>query len=146
MASQKNLIKEAIVADLQKLVPGTLASVVQRDLNRDPFAADYDGFPVAIVGLASTKSDYETNRENLRTYIFPVLVIQRLENTSAPTDIEDLEEAVLNIIDNDPTLGGTANGAVQPAITPLEPVSTGDKSYVGFVVELQAKALVELTF
>lgn len=138
-------IKNAIIADLKKVA--ALKAVISEDLNKDALdIARIASWPVAIVGMPSVKSVYETNRDDTRQYIFDIMVLQKSGNTSAATDIEDLLDQVLFQFDNDPTLGGASNAGVGPAEIDVAPISTTDKTYIGFLITIKAKVTVNLTF
>lgn len=140
-----NPIKTQIKADLDALVTaGSLGAAQMVDYSKDVFTADYSAFPVAILGMSSVESDASDNRDNLRTYTFPILVIQKAENLTAQTDMEDLRDAILNAIDTDFTLAGKAVGGVLPVASPAQTMSVGDKSLVYFVITIKAKTIYQL--
>lgn len=142
-------IKNAIKAHLDNLVnTGVLGTAIEYDLSKDPLsdAKLTSLWPVALLGMDKTSSEYLTNRANFRTYEFPIMVIQRYNNLdNKSTDIEDLKDLILFEFDNDPTLGGNAS-MVDAAATPLPAISTPDKTYVLFLVNIIAKKDVQLTF
>ena len=140
-----NPIKTQIKADLDALVTaGSLGAAQMVDYSKDVFTADYSAFPVAILGMSSVESEASDNRDNLRTYTFPILVIQKSENLTAQTDMEDLRDAILNQIDTDLTLAGKAVGGVLPVASPAQTMSVGDKSLVYFVITIKAKTIYQL--
>jgi hypothetical protein len=61
------------------------------------------------------------------------------------TGIETLVDQILNLFDQYPTLGGTCQMS-DAAGVPLAPISTPDKQYVLFLIELTAKVAIDLTF
>lgn len=119
---------------------GTLGAVVQEDLSKDPLAANYPAFPVAIVGMPDISSEYLDTSMNRRTYEFPILVLAKYEETTAPTDIEDLVDALIDKFDQNFTLGGLADGGVEAAATKGAPISSSDKTYVAIIVIIKARA------
>ena len=138
-------IKDQITADLQSLVDeGLLGSVQEIDYSKDAFSADYSAFPVAVVGMSSLESDASDNRDNIRTYTFPILILEKSENLNANTDMEDLRDAIVNIIDSDFTLAGYAVGGVLPVTSPAQTASMADKTFVYFVVTIKARTLYTL--
>ena len=138
-------IKDQITADLQSLVyEGFLGSVQEIDYSKDAFSADYSAFPVAVVGMSSLESDASDNRDNIRTYTFPILILEKSENLNANTDMEDLRDAIVNIIDSDFTLAGYAVGGVLPVTSPAQTASMADKTFVYFVVTIKARTLYTL--
>ena len=148
MTQNASGIKVAIANHLDNLVgTAVLGSWVQVDLNKNPLdTSNYGPFPVAILGMDETKSEYLTNRENYRSYTFQILIMAKYEDTSNNSSaIEDLKDSILNEFDNDPTLSGAAV-MVDAAITPSIPVSSPDKTYVLFLISLTCHAIIELTF
>ena len=132
-------------AKLNALCPSTLKTVIVDDFNTNPNLENIPHFPAAILNSPSTQSERDTNRENLRTHIFEILVIQKGENITGANDIEEMREAILDTFDNDGTLGGAANGSVDPASSNPQSITSGDKTYIVFTVTLKARALFNLT-
>ena len=145
MPSITSTIKNAIKAKLDALTPGTLKTVIVDDFNTNPVLENIPQFPAALLNSPSTESERDTNRENLRTHIFEVLIIQKGENVTSANDIEELRETILDAFDNDGTLGGAANGSVEPASSSPQSITSGDKTYIVFTVTLKARALFNLT-
>jgi hypothetical protein len=145
MKSIANPLKKQILADLQTLVDdGVLGFAESIDYKKDVWTADYSAFPAAIVLPPAITSDAEDNNNNLVNYQFTILILQKAENISSPTDVEDLIDAVLQIFATDYTLGGIAQGGVLPPKIDSAPVNPGDRSLVATVVVINAKALYEL--
>ncbi len=77
---------------------------------------DFDGFPAATITPSSVESDYETQSENLRTYVFSVrlfLSLNIVNKTSHKEKVEDgfriveeLVDAVVDEFDKDETFSG----------------------------------------
>lgn len=149
MAGLANIIKTAIKAHLDNLVSQqVLGTAIEYDLSKDPLQDTnlIAQWPVALLGMDETTSEYITNRANLRTYKFNIMVIQKFDNLdNKGTDIEDLKDSIMFEFDNDPTLGGAAV-MVEAVATPLPPISSPDKTYVIFLISINAKKDVELTF
>jgi len=146
MASLANLIKQQIKTDLDALVSsGILGSVTEQDLSKDALENDYPAYPAAILGMAQTESRYEESRANLRTYTFPIMVLQKWEETITPEDTEELVDTILNKFDDDFDLQGMSVGGLEATVTPAAPASTVDKTYVYFLVIIKAKALYQLS-
>jgi hypothetical protein len=143
MANLANPIKARIKTDLDALVTaGTLGTADSIDLSKDALNEIYTAYPVAIVGLPRLESsEMADNKDNLRTYLFPILIIQKIENITTPTDMEDLLDAILNKFDTDYTLNGNAVAAVMPVTTSEFLKSTPDKGIIYFAVLLRAKTL-----
>lgn len=68
------------------------------------------------------------------------------ENITSGNDAENVRQAVMDLFDNDPTLGGLSNGGVDPISSPIGAFSHEKKSYVGFYILVKPKAHVTLTF
>jgi len=140
-------IKAAIKTNLDALkTAGTLGEVISDDFTFDPIQRDVGAYPVALINTPSIASEAYTNRDNIRTYTFDVVVIQKAENVSSATEIETLIEAILDSFDNDPTLGGAADGAIEPTASAPAASTTADQTYIWFTVQVRAKASIQLTF
>jgi hypothetical protein len=142
------LMKNAIVADLQSLVDsGVLKAVAADDMSKlNPLDRTWAGYPSALVipPMIST-SDYEDSANNLREYTWYIMVVTTPDNIpkTDPTYLEGLVDNVLNAFDLDCTLGGTSVGGVLPAVVePPGPVNSGSLTYVVFYVLIKTKALV----
>lgn len=135
-------IKNAVKVKLDSLVPTTLGQVIVDDFKQDGFAyKDIGTFPAAVLASPSLEGVAETNRDNLRTHNFTIGIIQKGENVVSANDIEELMEKIINTFDEDPTLGGAANGGCYPSSSTPEAVSSVDGSFVVFTVTLKARAI-----
>jgi hypothetical protein len=137
----------AIISDLQTLVPNTLNCVLADDMTKvSIFDRVYPGFPAAVVMTPMLKtSDYEDQADNLRQYTWGILVVTTPSNlpSNDPTYLAGLVDNVSAVFDLDSTLQGTANGGLLPAV--LEPpgvISANSITYVVFTMTLIAKQLV----
>ena len=140
----KNKIKEKLETLKQA---GTLGYVVVDDFKKSILERDYPAFPAAILQTSAIESEATTNRDNLRTYIFEIVVLLKGEDVQDATSVEDLRETIIDAFDNDPTLGNTANGAVEPSSSPAEPIPLqGGKSYIAVSIQIRARALKTLSF
>lgn len=140
-------IKSQIKALLDTLVTaGTLSEVQVDDFKVGIFDRDYGAYPVAILTTPAIEGGYLTNRQNERTHTFQIIVIQKAENAMDATDIETLIEAILDKFDNDPTLGGKADGGVEPSSSAPEAVVSRGKTYIAFAITLKTKATKDLIF
>ena len=113
---------------------------------KDVLTLDIGKWPAAIVLPSTEVGQATTNRENLRTYTYDIVILQKGENVADDGSIEGLCEAILDEFDNDPTFNGAANGGVLPTSSQAVATGTPDQTYVLFVITIQARALVELTF
>lgn len=60
---------------------------------------DFSGYPSAYIIPSDSESDYETNIENQRVYAFIIRVFYEIKNTGVQTALDNLEDAVDDIID-----------------------------------------------
>jgi hypothetical protein len=116
--------------------------IVDRAGSENLFDRDLITYPVAILIPASAEGSYETNQENIYTYLFDIAVIMKSENIESDTDVEDLLETILQEFNQDFTLGGTAIGGVDPVSSTPAAVESSGKTYTVFVVTLRAKTLL----
>jgi hypothetical protein len=75
----------------------------------DEHRTQFEGYPTATFEPSDMTSDYETQGENLRNYVFLVIIYQEMEKTGGGESINVLAGAVdeiVNAFDNDYTLGG----------------------------------------
>lgn len=140
----------AIVSDLQALIPSVLNCVIVDGMTKvHPLDRDYPGFPAAVVIPPVLKeSSFEDSANNLRSYTWYVMVVTTPENIPKgdPTYMAGLEDNVCAVFDSDCTLGGTANGAVFPAVMePPGPVVHNSVTYVVFYIQFIARVLVPAT-
>lgn len=140
-------IKNAIKTKLDALVTaGTLGEVQEDDFSQGIFSRDFAKFPAAVLTSPAMTGIALTNRSNERTYTFNVVIIQKGENIASATDIETLMESIVDAFDNDPTLGGKADGGVEPSASQPEAVAMVGKTYIAFVITIKANAVKDLTF
>lgn len=139
-------IKSRIVALLTTLKPTYLAEVEATDVRKNPLDGDIVGFPHAFVYPPSLETaNWIDNRTSNRDYIFAIMVMMKSENISSNSDVEDLMELIMNTIENDITLNGTAQGGIMPMTSRPEAYKHGDKSYIVFDIIIKARALNMLT-
>lgn len=71
---------------------------------------EFDSYPAVLVITSSNDSEFQTNVENKRTYIFKLFCVSKIEGIGeqmARRMIEGLVDKVLNEFDSDPMLTGT---------------------------------------
>ena len=142
MTAISTTIKNAVKAKLDSLVPSTLGQVIADDLKQSDFSYKNIGvFPAAILSCPAIEGTAETNRENMRSHAFMIVIVQKGENISSSSDIEELMEAILNAFDEDPTLGGAANGGCDPSSSTPEAITSADGSFVVFNILVKARAI-----
>lgn len=140
------LIKSAIKSNLDALVPGTLGGAEISDIKKNPLAADIPAYPYAFLMPPAVESEVLDNRTITRTYTFGILVLFNAENLASTTELEEKVEAIMGAFDNDPTLGGTANGGVLPVSSAPEPFQHNGKDLIAVELQIKAKEPVTLTF
>lgn len=140
-------IKTKLKAHLQALVTASkLASYQSLKFPQEILNLDIGKYPAAVVLPCTEVGQAETNRDNLRTYTYDIVIVQKGENVSNDAAVEELCEAILNEFDNDPTFSGSANGGVLPTASETVATGSGDQTFVLFVITVHARALVGLTF
>lgn len=138
-------IKNQIKARLDALkTAGTLGEVIQDDFKLGIFDRDFAAFPAAVLSTPAIEGEYFTDAENTRIHTFEIVVIEKGENITTATQIEELAEKILDEFDKNDTLAGTAI-QVEPASTPAEAVVSRGKSYVAFSVIIKAKGVKNIT-
>jgi len=139
-------IKQGIYDLLVTLKPDYLAEVEMTDIKKDPLDGDIVGFPHAFVYPPSLESaDWIDNKTSRRDYIFAIMVIMKSENITSTSDVEDLMEIIMNTLENQLTLGGSADAGIQPMTSRPEAYKHGDKSYIVFDIIIKARATNSLT-
>ncbi len=147
MAGPASLIKAQIKVQLDALVTsGTLAAVLERDINNNALDADIPKYPCAILGTSNMQSVWEYQQANKRTYRFEVLIVHLQDELTSVAQMEDLRDAIALQFDNNFTLSGTAILGVDAAISERVTYAQGGKNYVLFNVTLRATTLANLTY
>ena len=140
-------LKNQIKTKLNALVTaGTIGEVQMDDFKQSIFSRNFAKFPAVILTSPSVSGVALTNGQNERTHVFNMIVILKGENITSATDVENLMENMMNAFDNDQTLGGKADGGVEPSASAPEPVTDGTRSYVVFGITLKASATKDLSF
>ena len=141
-------VKNQIKTYLEEMQRAEVLKEVQVDDFRGEsiFDRDITAYPCAILTTAEIDNAVETNRDNIRTYSFDVVFIQKSDNIKDPTEIEDLIETILDKFDNKPTLAGKANAGLQPATSRPAAVKSRGNDLIFFVVTLRARVIKELSF
>ena len=151
-ATTLNTIKTRIKTILEDLQRQEILNDVQvDDFKSGALSRNFSKFPVAVLTSPQIESAALTNSQNIRTYLFEILVVMKGEEVTDAAQVEDLIENILNEFDNDPTLKagenvGVADGAVEPSTSSPEAVVSGDKSYISFFITLRVRAVRDLTF
>lgn len=135
-------IKTQIKTILDTLVPATLAAVEITDVRKDPLDGDIIGFPHAFVYPPSLEtSGWVDNKTSQREYVFAIMVMMKGENITGSSQVEDLMETIMNTLENEITLNGTAQAGIMPSTSRPEAYKHGDKTYIVFDIIIRARAL-----
>ena len=147
MPSPLTNIKTQIKTYLDQLVTATtLGMADSADFRKDPLAGDIPKFPAAFLMPPAIESEVVDNRTLMRTYTFTIMIIVKGENITTASYLEDLAEAILDKFDNNPTLAGYADGAIEPTSSVPEPFQHNNRNFVIFYVTIKAKKTVTLTY
>lgn len=147
MATPSQNIKTEIKKLLNELKrTEVLREVIVHDHKKDIWAHDIPGYPTAILTTPTIDNDYLTNRDNIRLYTFEIVIVHNKDELSGEDALEDLMDTIVDKFDNNPTLNGKADGAVEPSTSPVGQVDVLGKSYTVFSVIIRAKATKSLTF
>lgn len=140
-------IKQEIRNNLDELKDNNdLGQVIEDDFRIPVQDRNLTTFPVAILGAPSIESEPLTNRDNLRTYVFEVLIVMNGDDITDSDEVESLAQTILDKFDNDPTLSGASDGAVEPATSAPEARNTKDRRIVLFTVSIRARGSRALSF
>lgn len=102
-------IKTAIKNKLNSLI-GTGAGKLKNVY--DFHTGEFNGYPVATFEPSDVESDYETTEENIRKYIFRIVVHQEITKAGLDGSIDilaDVVDAIIDAFDQDYTLGGVVD-------------------------------------
>lgn len=119
-------------------------SNIQKVLN---YPAVPKEFPGATVVPSAADSDYETTKENLRTYGFTIRVFYKTEAglSQAVSALEGLIDEIVDAFDKDPQLSGISWPSKYTLIQLIPTPSTWDFTFVesGYVVaDINIKAIL----
>lgn len=135
-------IKTQIKTILETLKPTYLAEVEMTDVRKNPLDGDIIGYPHAFIYPPSLEtSEWIDNKTSRREYVFAIMFIMKAENITSASDVEDLMEVIMNTLENEITLNGTANAGIFPSTSRPEAYSHGDKTYIVFDIIIRARAL-----
>lgn len=136
-------IKAAIKTELDALVTATtLGKAVSQDFKQNPLDQEHSAFPVAVLTPPSIENEILDNTSNMRTYEFGVVLIEKPENLTSSTDLEQTIEAIMNHFDDHITLDGQACW-VEPASSSPAPIDYHGKSLI--VTEILLRVKVDRT-
>lgn len=135
-------IKTEIKTILDTLVPASLAAVEILDVKKDPLDGDIIGFPHAFIYPPSLESaGWIDNKTAQREYVFAIMILMKGENVTSSSQVEDLMEVIMNTLENEITLNGTAQAGILPSTSRPEAYKHGDKTYIVFDIIIRARAL-----
>lgn len=141
-------VKTQISTYLDELISASVIRSKQVDDYRNGILdRDFVSFPCAILRTVQMEGAIQTDRENLRLFTFEIVIVVNADDVGAgTTTVEDLQEAVLDKFDNNPTFANYANLTEQPAATVAAPYVVRGKTYIVFTVILKIQKLKSLTF
>lgn len=139
----KNKIKEK----LDTLKPDFLKTVEISDIKRDPLDAEVQSFPAAfIMPPAFATSGRLDNRTLLREFTFTVMVVLKQDDIVDTEQVENLMQAMVDVIDNSITFDNVAQGGVTPSTSFPEPFQHGGKSLIVFDIVIKCRLAQSLSF
>jgi len=140
-------LRNKIKAKLDTLVTSNdLSLVLNRSFKHHPLAdPNLVKFPAAIVQPPSFESTELDTATNERTYTFDIVIVMKGDDISDIDAVETLAETIANAFDDDHTLGGTAQGGVSPAVSPIEQDEFNGKQLVMFVVTIKPRVCYTIT-
>ena len=124
-----------------------LGSLTLADIKRDPLDTDIQRYPAAfIMPPAIQTTEWLDNRTVQRELTFTIMVIQKMDNINTTSEIEDLMQAMLDVIDNSISFDDVAQAGVLPTSSFPEPFIHNGRSYVIFDIIIKARVLQTLTY
>ncbi len=146
-AKQKIYDKLATLVAWPTTTKTQLGSVVMTDIKRDPFDTDIQRYPCAFIMPPAIQTvDWVDNRTVTRELTFTIMVIQKQDNINTTSEIEDLMQAMLDLIDNSITFDNVARGGVFPTSSFPEPFIHNGRGYIVFDIIIRARVLQDLTY
>lgn len=150
-ANLAQTIKQQILVRLQALkAAGAISSIAELEEQANPLKIEPDnGYPLAVCAMPEVTSDYADQANNLRVYVFNILVVMNPQTMTANAGeaVEVLMDKVLGQFDDLTNI--TLAGAAQAAVLPMEiqgfPVSTADKTWLCFVATIRARTLYQIS-
>lgn len=139
-------IKTQIKTYLDDLVTaGTLAAAISDDFKRGIFDRDFTAYPVAILQTAAIECSIKTGVHDERNYEFEIIVVSKGDDVASVTQVEDLQEAMLDKFAAAPTLNNTCQKSIPSSSAP-QPFMSRGSNYIVFKFVIQAQKLKLLTF
>ena len=139
-------IKAQIKTYLDDLVTaGTLAEAISDDFKKGIFDRDFSAYPVAVLQTAAIECSIKTGVQDERNYEFEIIVISKGDDVSSVTQVEDLQEAMLDKFAAVPTMNNTCEKSIPSSSAP-QPIMSRGSNYIVFKFVIQAQKLKLLTF
>lgn len=114
----------------------------------DTHESDLTGYPSATFDVSESASDFEDNRNNLRTITYKIWIYQEtyIKGYDAGSNILDAtSDAVITALENDFSLGGVVDWC-EPTVGPREQVQSPNGLVIRQELILKCKYLAPLTF
>lgn len=124
-----------------------LGSLTLADIKKDPLDTDIQRYPAAFIMPPAIQTvEWIDNRTVMRELTFTVMVIQKMDNINTASEVEDLMQAMMDLIDNSITFDNVAQAGVFPTASFPEPFIHNGRSLVVFDIIIKARVLQTLTY
>lgn len=142
-----NDVKNKIKEKLDTLNPTYLKYVEISDIKRDPLDQELQSFPACfIMPPAIGTVQRLDNRSIIRELTFTIMTILKQDDIVNTQQVEDLMQAMMDVIDNSITFDNVAVGGVVPTSSFPEPYIHSSKTYVVFDIIIKARVVQNLSF
>mgnify|MGYP001561014716 CR=1 FL=1 len=125
---------------------GTLGSVMNGE--QPAQGVEITAYPMAEIVRVQTDPDFLTNREDIQTYLFAINLYSRLEENdyaTVETNMDSVIDTVIQAFLNDASLGGTADGRIQPVQSAASLVSWLGKPVRRDTIFLRCRKITAMT-
>lgn len=107
-----------------------------------------DGFPYATLGPSELPSDFGDTADNLRTYSFDIYVWHNVESVNvgeaaALNAVMDAVDNIVDALDADPSLTGTADGGCYPTSASIRTFDSPNGVMIGAKITVKAQKLFQ---
>jgi hypothetical protein len=142
-----NDVKNKIKDKLDTLVGTSLGTVLISDIKKDPLDMEVFTYPAAfIMPPALGSSARLTNKELIRELTFSIMVVLKMDDVINTQQVEDLMQAMVDVLDNSITLDNVAIAGVTPTTSFPEPFIHNGNSLIVFDILCKARVVQLLTF
>lgn len=142
-----NDVKNKVKEKLDTLVPASLGTVLITDIKKDPLDMEVFTYPAAfIMPPALGASSRLTNKELIRELTFSIMVVLKQDDVINTQQVEDLMQAMVDVLDNSITFDNTAIAGVTPTTSFPEAFIHNGNSLIVFDILCKARVVQLLTF